>query len=220
VQLLDSKIENTVDSVETITCPYCDYETTMSLGKLPAKPVATTCPKCSCRFLFKPRNSSVENGLGASRSKYRNDYDIIRKDVTGFYAEALGRQKKNASLILVIFTSYGLMYFIVTSIHYFFMPLAYRKSANISEYLMVLAVYVLLSPVIVMHSWKFIDTKSLHITDRLYSYKSVFFVTCISYVALLIVTSYFFSGLEMPLALIMPVIGSSLVPSFLHVFTD
>lgn len=171
--------------------------------------------------MFKPASDSFDKGGAvASRPKYRNDYDIIKKDMLAFYVDVIGGQKNNASLIIVLFVLYGLMYFIVTSTHYFYMPPTYRHSAVLSEYLMVAGVFILFFPVMIMHSWKFIDAGSPHLIDRLFSCRSVFLAVTISYVVMLIVTLSIFSDVEMPLALTLPIIVSALVPSLLHALTD
>ncbi|NJC88434.1 MAG: hypothetical protein FIB02_07880 [Desulfuromonas sp.] len=224
----NDNIENTKAAAQTIICPYCDYERQVPLDKLPARPVAATCPNCRSRFMFRPAATSSppeanpsnrgQDGLGKPR--YRNDFDIIRDELVSFYADVISRQKSNVLLVGLLLVLYGLMYFIVTSIYYMYIKSSGGPVAEVAEYLLVASSYVAFFPAMVMHSWKFIDAGSSHLVDRLFSYKSIFFLVTTSYALLLTVYAGLFGGSPMPLALLFPVIVSSLVPSLLHILSD
>lgn len=221
VDLKNGSSADMVDTLHTITCPYCEHEKQVPLDKLPTRPVGATCPKCGSRFMFKPSEETPRRDTaGVDKARYRDDYDIIKAEYVGFYKRLFSGQKHSLALILLIFVLYGLMYLIVTSVCYLNMKSRGSHVGSLSEYLQVVCLFALFYPAMIMHSWKFIDRSSRSIVDQLFSYKSVFIVVTIIYAMLLLITSHFLGSDEMPLGLVVPVIASALVPTFLHVFID
>jgi hypothetical protein len=115
---------------------------------------------------------------------------------------------------------YGLMYVGVTAAFYLYIKAKSGYSGDIYDFVQGVFVYALFFPVIIMHSWDFISADSPHFIERLHSNNYVFLMVMIGYAILLSITSLFFTEEEMPLALLIPVIASSLIPTILHVYRN
>lgn len=195
----------------------------MPAGKLPTRPVAATCPNCRSRFMYRPAAAAASQEAGegdAGKPRYRDDLHLIKAEVVSFYADMFGRHRSNFRFIALLLVLYGLMYFIVTSIYYLRLKSGGKPVAGLAEYLLIAGSYVIFFPVMVMHSWKFTDTGSGHLVDRVFGHRAIFAAVTASYIVLLLVNPYFFGAEQVPLSLLVPVIASSLVPSLLHVLTD
>jgi DNA-directed RNA polymerase subunit RPC12/RpoP len=223
---MDGHIDNMDNPEHKIICPYCDHEKPMRLDRLPTRPVAATCPKCSSRFMFKPVKATekdtadIDDKHNLKKTKYRSDYNLISDEFFSFYTRIISEYKNSLKVVSLLFIGYGMMYFVITFAYFLRGTLGKWPVDKLSNYIPVICSYIMFFPVIVMHSWKFIEPNRGRIIDQLFRYSSTFIVVAISYMVFLYVTSYFFSGNEIPLALMIPVVLSSLVPSLLHVTMD
>jgi DNA-directed RNA polymerase subunit RPC12/RpoP len=224
--LMDGHIDNMDNPEHKIICPYCDYQKPMRLDRLPTRPVAATCPKCSSRFMFKPVNKAEKNNAdiddkhSLKKTKYRSDYSLISDEFFSFYSKIISEHKNSLKVITLLFIGYGMMYFVITGAFFLRGTLGQWQAGKIINYIPVTCSYIMFFPVIIMHSWKFIEPNSGRMIDQLFRYSSTFIIVAISYVVFLYITSYFFSGNEIPLALMIPVVLSSLIPSLLHATID
>lgn len=207
-----------------IVCPYCDYETPMHSDRLPTRPAAATCPRCSSRFMFRPaageQQDETSDRQNRKKLKYRSDYGLISDEFFSFYLNIARKHKNSLKIAAALFFGYGTMYFVVTSAYYLHDMPGQWPVGKFSDYLPTICSYLLFFPVIVLHSWKFITPAEGRILDQLFRYSSTFILVTVSYLVFLHITSYFFRGSDIPLALMIPVVLSSLVPSLLHVTID
>lgn len=223
VPLTDSTNDIPAESARPVVCPYCDYERHMPPERLPARPVAATCPRCGSRFMYRPvpPDGAAADGSGREgKPRIRTDYDLIKEEFFSFYANLFRGNRENAKFVALLFVLYGLMYFVVTAFYYYVNGGSGISPAGLSDYMPSLCMYVMFFPVVAIHSWKYVEMNSGHLVDQLFRYSSTFAAVTVCYALFLYVTSLFFSPGEMPLALVIPVVGSSLIPSLLHALVD
>ena len=135
-----------------------------------------------------------------------------------FYSTIVKQQKNNAVLIVTIFILYGLMYSSTTSAYYLYLKVYHGYLGEMFDFIQGCFLYALFFPVVIMHSWDYIAQDSRHIADRLHSHNAIFCIVFVSYLLLLAATALCFENGEMPLAMILPVMISSMIPSALHVY--